>query len=148
MEDKRKIAIACDHGGYSLKLTLIKHLESHGFIILDLGTNGTDSVDYPEYAHKVARNISSNQSDIGILICGTGIGMEMAANKHTGIRAANCTNTTMAKLTRQHNNANVLCLGARIVGEVLAIEILDTFLHTDFEGGRHTRRVEMIDTQI
>lgn len=140
-----KIAIASDHGGFTLKQTLIEHIKSLGHTIVDLGTDSTSSVDYPDFAHKLANEIQTKSCDLGVLICGTGIGMEMTANRHGGVRAANCTNTTQAKLTREHNNANVLCLGARIVGEVLTIDVVNVFLTTQFEGGRHEKRVEKID---
>lgn len=141
-----KIALGADHGGYELKEKIKKHLsEKEGIKIVDMGTYSTESVDYPKYGHLVAKSVVEKEVDFGILVCGTGIGISIAANKMTGIRAALCTNTTMAKLTRQHNDANILALGARIVGDVLALEIVDEFLATAFEGGRHTRRVEAIE---
>lgn len=140
----KKISIACDHGGFELKEKVITFLNECGFKTYDLGTNSAESVDYPDFAKKLTENVSSGTSDFGILICGTGIGMEISANKARGIRAANCTNSTMAKLTRAHNNANVLCLGARIVGLELAKDIISAFLSTDFEGGRHERRISKI----
>ncbi len=138
----QKIAIGCDHAALDLKLEIIKHLQ--GFEINDLGTHTKDSVDYPDFAKAVAVEVASKRADLGILICGTGIGMEIAANKVKGIRAANCVNTTMAHYTRNHNDANILCIGARIVGLALALEIVDAFLSAQFEGGRHQKRVDKI----
>lgn len=137
-----KIAIGCDHAAIDLKEEVIKHLSSH--TINDTGTHSKDSVDYPDYAQKVAELVKNGAADFGILICGTGIGMEIAANKVKGIRAANCVNTTMAHLCRNHNDANVLCIGARIVGQTLALEIVDAFIAAPFEGGRHQKRVDKI----
>ncbi len=141
-----KIALGADHGGFELKEKIKKHLERKIDIeLIDMGTHSTDSVDYPKYGHAVANAIVNKEADLGILICGTGIGISMAANKISGVRAALCTNTTMAKLTRQHNDANILALGARIIGDVLALDIVDEFLASSFEGGRHQRRVEQIE---
>lgn len=137
-----KIAIGCDHAAVDLKEEVIKHLASHS--ITDVGTYSKESVDYPDYAKKVADLVANGAAELGILICGTGIGMEIAANKTKGIRAANCVNTTMAHFTRNHNNANILCLGARIVGLSLALEIVDAFLAAPFEGGRHQNRIDKI----
>lgn len=137
-----KIALGADHGGYELKEKIKKHLsEREDVKLIDMGTYNTDSVDYPKYGHEVAKLVVKKEVDFGILVCGTGIGISIAANKIKGVRAALCTNTTMAKLTRQHNDANILALGARIIGDVLALDIVDEFLSTSFEGGRHTRRV-------
>ena len=138
----QKIAIGCDHAALDLKLEIIKHLQE--FEINDLGTYTRDSVDYPDFAKAVAIEVASKRADLGILICGTGIGMEIAANKVKGIRAANCVNTTMAHYTRNHNDANILCIGARIIGLTLALEIVDTFLSAQFEGGRHQKRIDKI----
>lgn len=137
-----KIAIGCDHAAIDLKEEVIKHLSSH--VINDVGTHSKDSVDYPDFAQKVAELVKNGAADFGILICGTGIGMEIAANKVKGIRAANCVNTTMAHFCRNHNDANVLCIGARIVGTTLALEIVDAFIAAPFEGGRHQKRVDKI----
>ncbi len=140
---KLKVAIACDHGGVALK-NYIK--DSFKVKWIDLGTdNAKKSVDYPDYGHALAEAVAEGEADFGIAICGTGIGISMACNRHSQIRAALCTNTTMAKLTREHNDANVLCLGARITGDVLAAEIVQEFLETDFEGGRHAPRVEKLN---
>lgn len=141
-----KIAIAADHGGYDLKEEL-KAFVIDGLNIewIDLGTHSTESVDYPEYGFKMAEAIKSGEADQGIIICGTGIGISIAANRHPHIRSALCTDTTMARLTRQHNDANVLALGARIIGVELAKDIVKTFLTTEFDGGRHARRVEKLN---
>ena len=140
-----KIALGADHGGYELKEKIKKHLTEKGIETVDMGTNSKDSVDYPKYGHLVAAAVVKKEVDFGILVCGTGIGISIDANKIKGIRAANCTNTTMAKLTRQHNDANILALGARIVGDVLAIDIVDEFLAASFEGGRHQKRIDSIE---
>lgn len=141
-----KIALGADHGGYELKEKIKKYLSQKNDIeIVDVGTHSTESVDYPKYGHAVAKSVVEKEVDFGILICGTGIGISIAANKIKGIRAALCFNTTMAKLTRQHNDANILALGARITGDVLALDIVDEFLSASFEGGRHAKRVEAIE---
>ncbi|MGL4998882.1 MAG: ribose 5-phosphate isomerase B [Cetobacterium sp.] len=140
-----KIALGADHGGFALKEIVKNHLEAKGFEVLDKGTYSTESVDYPTFAKSVAKSILEEEADFGILICGTGIGISIAANRFKGIRAALCSNTTMAKLTRQHNDANILALGARMTGDILALEIVDQFLETEFEGGRHLTRIEAIE---
>ena len=134
------IAIACDHGGYDLK-EIIKKYYADQYDFMDLGTNSPDSVDYPEYGQALARVITEGKVKRGIVICGTGIGISIAANRFSEVRAADCTNTTMARLTRQHNDANVLALGARLVGLEVVFDIVDTFMNTEFEGGRHKLRV-------
>ncbi len=139
-----KFAIGSDHAGYILKDALIKELRSSDVDIEDFGTNAPDSVDYPDFAHPVANAIENKEADWGILICGSANGVSMAANKHAGIRCAICWDNEIAKLARQHNDANVLALPARFVSEKLALEILNTFRNTEFEGGRHSRRVEKI----
>ena len=147
MTTTQKIAIAADHGGYDLKEE-IKTFTFDGLNIewIDLGTHSAESVDYPDFAHKMADAIKQGQADKGVLICGTGIGISIAANRHNHIRSALCTDTTMARLTRQHNDANVLALGARIIGQEVARDIVNTFLlTTEFEGGRHARRVEKLN---
>lgn len=138
------ITIGCDHAAYHLKLKIIDHLKERGFEVIDVGTDSTDSCDYPVFAHRVCKNIQDGISEIGILICGTGIGMSMAANKHRGIRAAACSDTFSARLTRQHNDTNVLCFGERVVGVGLATDLVDAFLDAKFEGGKHQKRVDMI----
>lgn len=140
-----KIAVGCDHGGFELKEKVKAHLEGKGYEVLDLGCHSTESVNYPLYGKAVGKAVASKEADYGIVICGTGIGISIAANKVKGVRAALCMNTTMARLTREHNDANILAFGARMVGDVLALEMVDTFLNTKFEGGRHTARVEMIE---
>ena len=139
-----KVSIGSDHGGYELKLEVIEHLKERGFEVTDVGTDSPESCDYPIYAKKVAEDINSKNADLGILICGTGIGMSMAANKIEGIRAALCHDTFSAQATREHNNANILCMGARVVGPGLALMIIDTFLDTPFSNDeRHIRRISM-----
>ena len=140
------IALGCDHGGYELKQEIIKYLEEHGLSYKDYGTFSTDSCDYPDYARAVAESVLNKECDRGILICGTGIGISIAANRFPGIRAANCTDCFMAEATRQHNDANILALGARVVGPGLALKIVDTFLNTEFSHDeRHQRRIEKIE---
>ena len=140
------IAIACDHGGYDLKLEIIRYLKDENIEYTDLGCEGRDAVDYPVYARKVTDAIKSGTCEKGILICGTGIGISIAANKVPGIRAALCTDCFCAEATRQHNKANVLALGGRVVGPGLAVKIADTFLHTEFSGAeRHQRRIDLIE---
>ncbi len=138
-----KIAIASDHGGYELKEKIKVHLVKRNIEFIDFGTDNTESVNYPDYAHLVCEAITQNDCTLGILICGTGIGMSIAANKHSKIRAACCADTYSARLTRQHNDANVLCLGGRVLGDALAVDIVDQFLDHSFEGGRHTDRIRM-----
>lgn len=138
------IAIGSDHGGYLLKEEIKKHLEEKGWEFKDFGTDSTASCDYPVYAEKVCRAIQSGECEKGILVCGTGIGMSMCANKCKGIRAAVCGDHFSAEFTRKHNNANVLCLGARVTGSGVALQLVDIFLTTEFEGGRHEKRIEMM----
>lgn len=139
-----KIALGADHGGFSLKELAKQHLTELGHTVQDFGTYDTTSCHYPVYAEKVASAVAAGQADMGILICGTGIGMSIAANKVRGIRAAAVSDCFTAKATRQHNNSNILCLGERTVGPGLAMLLIDTFLSTEFEGGRHQTRVDMI----
>ena len=138
------IAIVSDHGGYALKQAIMKHLEKKGLEYKDYGTYTEDSCDYPIYGEAVARAVSAGECERGIVICGTGIGISLAANKVKGVRAALCGDCYSAEFTRLHNDANILALGARVVGEGLALKIVDTFLETGFEGGRHARRVALI----
>ena len=138
------IAIGSDHGGYLLKEEIKKHLEEKGYEFKDFGTDNTASCDYPIYAEKVCSAIQSGECEKGILVCGTGIGMSMCANKCKGIRAAVCGDHFSAEFTRKHNNANVLCLGARVIGAGVAMQLVDIFLTTEFEGGRHEKRIEMM----
>lgn len=139
------LAIGSDHGGYELKCEIIKYFDKKGISYIDFGTNCLDSCDYPVYAKKVAKAVVSGECEKGILICGTGIGISIAANKINGVRAAVCSDYFSAKYTRLHNDANILCLGGRVVGAGLAIELVDVFLNTEYEGGeRHGRRLELI----
>ena len=138
------IAIASDHGGYRLKQEIMKHLDEQGVSYKDFGTYSQESCDYPVYAEAVAKAVAAGGANMGILVCGTGIGMSIAANKIRGIRAALCGDCYSAELTRRHNDANVLALGERVMGSGLAVKIVDTFLSTSFEGGKHARRVDMI----
>lgn len=140
----KKIIIACDHGGLELKNDIVSHLNKNGVDVVDIGTYTSDSCNYPDYAKALCSRIQSGEFELGILVCGTGIGMSIAANKHNGIRAACCSDTFSAKMTRMHNNANVLCLGGRVVGAGLACDMVDLFLNTEFEGGRHEKRVQML----
>jgi ribose 5-phosphate isomerase B len=142
---KKRIAFGCDHGGFAYKNEIIDRLVKNGYTVIDCGTDSSASVDYPAFADKVCKEITSANADLGILVCGTGIGMSMAANKHAGIRAACCENTFSARMTRMHNDANVLCLGARVIGIELAHDMIDLFVTTEFEGGRHQNRVNMIN---
>ena len=138
------IHIASDHAGFALKAALKKHLAAQGHDVIDHGCDAPASCDYPDFAHKLCNAVLADDG-MGILICGTGIGMSIAANRHEGIRAALCTNEFLARATRMHNNANVLCLGERVVGVGLALSITDVFLNTDYEGGRHQRRIDLIE---
>ena len=138
------IAIGADHGGYLLKEEVKKYLDSKSIEYKDFGTDSEQSVNYAPIAAKVAHCVSDGECENGLLICGTGIGMSVAANKVDGIRAAVCSDYFSAKYTRLHNDANILCMGARVVGAGLAIELFDVFLNTEFEGGRHTARIEEI----
>ena len=135
------IALASDHAGYPLKQVLVDQLRAQGTEVLDLGTHDGASVDYPDFATAMAEAIAAGRAHRGVLICGTGIGISIAANRHRALRAALCHNTTAARLARQHNDANVLALGARMLGEEVAKDCLAVFLETEFEGGRHQRRV-------
>ena len=141
----KKIVMGSDHAGYNLKLKVKAHLESRGFEVLDVGTNSPESCNYTVYAHALCEAIQKGEAPLGILVCGTGIGMSMAANKHKGIRAACCENTFSARMTRMHNDANVLCFGERVIGYGQACDIVDQFVDTAFEGGRHQARVDDIN---
>ena len=141
-----KIGLGCDHGGYNLKLEIIEFLKSKNIEYLDFGTNnGQDSVDYPIYGEKVANAVVSNEVDYGIVCCGTGIGISLAANKVPGIRCAVVSDDFSAKMSKAHNNANMLSLGERVLGKGLALEIVDAWINTEFEGDRHLRRVNMLN---
>ena len=141
MENKR-IIMGSDHAGYNLKLKVKAHLEARGFEVVDVGTNTPESCNYTVYADALCKAIAAGEADLGILVCGTGIGMSIAANKHKGIRAACCENTFSARMTRMHNDANVLCFGERVIGYGLACDMVDLFVDTPFEGGRHQARVD------
>ncbi len=141
----KKIAIGADHAGVEYKQPLIQYLESKGYEIVNVGTDSTDSVDYPIYAKKVCEEVASGRVDTGILICGTGIGMSMMANKQKGIRAAVCGDTKSAEFTRLHNDANVLCMGARIISFDLCKQITDAYLAAEFMGGKHKVRIDMFE---
>jgi ribose 5-phosphate isomerase B len=143
--NKKIIVMGSDHAGYNLKLKIKAHLEARGLEVLDVGTDSPESCNYTIFAHAVCETVTSGKADLGILVCGTGIGMSMAANKHAGIRAACCENTFSARMTRMHNDANVLCLGERVLGFGLACDMADLFIDTPFEGGRHQARVDDIN---
>ncbi|GFM38380.1 ribose 5-phosphate isomerase B [Desulfovibrio psychrotolerans] len=140
----KKVIIGSDHAGFALKEVLVRHLESLGYTVSDAGPESAQSCDYPVFARKVCDMVLAEEVP-GILICGTGIGMSMAANRQPGIRAALCTNEFHARATRQHNNANVLCLGERVTGPGVAMELARIFLETPFEGGRHQRRIDIFE---
>lgn len=139
-----KIAVACDHGGLNLKRAIVKYLKDNGYEVKDFGTDTFDSCDYPDYAAPAARAVASGECDRGILMCSTGIGVSIVANKIKGVRCAHCHDTYCAEFTRLHNNSNVLALGEKVVGEGYALKIVEIFLKTEFEGGRHARRVDKI----
>ena len=138
------IAIGCDHGGFELKNHIVKYLTDKGYDVKDYGVFCEDSVDYPDCAEPVCNAVTGGEAEKGILICGTGIGISIAANKHKGIRAALCSDVYSAEMSRRHNNANILCMGGRVLGRELAFMITDTWLKIEFEGGRHERRIEKI----
>ena len=139
------IAAGCDHGGFSLKTVLIEQLIESGHEVLDLGTDSNERVDYPDFAEAVAKSVASGEAEFGLLVCGSGIGVCMAANKISGIRAATIHDVTSAHLSREHNDANIICLGERLIGPEVAKEALDVFLASEFQEGRHLNRVKKID---
>lgn len=139
-----KVAIGCDHGGFALKEAVRGYLSTHGVEYEDFGAFSTESVDYAPIAAKAARAVASGNADYGVLICSTGLGISMAANKVKGIRAAVCTNEFCAEMTRRHNNANILCMGGKVVDEETGVKLVEIFLNTEFEGGRHQRRIDQI----
>lgn len=139
-----KIAIACDHGGLNLKNAVIDYLKDNGYEYCDFGTHSYDSCDYPDYAVQAAEAVASGECDMGIVVCSTGIGVSIVANKVPGVRCAHCHDTYCAEFTRLHNNSNMLALGEKVVGAGYALKIVDIFLKTKFEGGRHARRVDKI----
>ncbi len=138
------IAIGCDHGGINIKNAVINYMKENGIAYTDYGCYTTDSVDYPVYAYQVAKAVADSEAELGIICCGTGIGVSMAANKVKGIRAAVCSDEFCAEMTRRHNNANIMCMGGRVIDEEKAVKLADIFLNTPFEGGRHENRVDMI----
>ncbi|SFE23245.1 ribose 5-phosphate isomerase B [Peptostreptococcus sp. D1] len=139
-----KIALACDHGGLNLKNAIKNHLEGKGYEVLDFGTDTTDSVDYPDFAYKAAKSVVDKEAECGILVCGTGIGIGIAANKVKGIRCATLGDTFSARMTKAHNDANMIALGERVTGIGLGLDIVDAYLNSSFEGGRHQSRVDKI----
>lgn len=148
MNTERKIVLGADHAGVNLKEKLCAYLKDLGFEIINVGTFSTESCDYPVYAEKVCRTLQNGEADLGILVCGTGVGMSMAANKYKGIRAACCSDTFSARLTRIHNDANVICIGERVLGEGLAFDIINAFVSAEFEGGKHKRRISMFENGV
>jgi ribose 5-phosphate isomerase B len=144
---EKSIAIGSDHAGFDYKETLKKHLSAQGFHVSDMGTHDTSSVDYPDFAHPVAKAVESKEAAFGILICGSANGVAITANKHQGVRAAICWGDELSALARQHNDANIICIPARFVSETVAITMVDTFMNTAFEGGRHQNRVNKISCQ-
>ena len=140
----KKIFISSDHAGFQLKEDIKSHLSKKKLSFQDLGPFNDDRVDYPDYAHKVARKVKANKSNVGILVCGSGMGMNIAANRHKSIRAAQCFNLKSTKLSRLHNDANIITLGSRLLTKKLAINCVNTFLNTKFEGGRHSKRIKKI----
>jgi len=147
IDSNDKILIACDHAGFHIKQVILELLNEKGLKFEDLGTYSDESVDYPDYGHEVARKISEGEFKRAILICGTGVGMSITANRYSGVRAALANDVYSARMSRLHNDANVLVIGGRVVGEALAEEIVTTWLNTNFEGGRHTRRIRKIDKE-
>jgi ribose 5-phosphate isomerase B len=145
MERIMKVAVGSDHAGFDLKSSAVAWLKEAGHEVVDLGPQSKDRVDYPDFAHRVAEVVTSGQAQLGVLVCGSGQGMAISANRHQGIRAALCTNEYLAFMARAHNDANVLCMGQRVIGEGLAQAILEKFLNTGFEGGRHEGRVAKIE---
>ncbi|MGC6414006.1 MAG: ribose 5-phosphate isomerase B [Bacteroidia bacterium] len=141
----KKIAIGSDHAGFDLKQVLVKYLDTIGFDVTDCGPDSSDRVDYPDYAHKVATLVGSNEVNYGVLICGSGNGVCMTANKHQGVRAGLAWDSELASLAKEHNNANIICLPARYITEEKGVEILKAYLDSNFEGGRHEQRVEKIE---
>ena len=140
----KKIFISSDHAGYELKEDIKSHLSKKKLSFQDLGPFNDDRVDYPDYAHKVARKVKANKSNVGILVCGSGMGMNIAANRHKNIRAAQCFNLKSTKLSRLHNDANIITLGSRLLSKKNALKFISVFLNTKFEGGRHTKRIRKI----
>jgi len=143
--DSRRIIVGCDHAAFRLKEILKNALQEKGFEVIDVGTHNEASMDYPDTGNAVARKVSSGEFERGILLCGTGLGMSMVANKHPHVRAALCNDLFSATMSRRHNDANILVMGGRVIGDILALEILSTWLDTPFEGGRHQKRLDLFD---
>ncbi|MCS6797446.1 MAG: ribose 5-phosphate isomerase B [Myxococcota bacterium] len=143
----RRVAFGCDHAGFALRQTVVEYLRGRGFEVLDFGTDRPDPCDYPDIAHAVARALAEGRADRAVLVCGSGVGMSMAANRHRGVRAVLCSEPLSARLGRAHNDANALCFGARIVGPAMAVALLDAFFDSEHEGGRHARRAARIDPE-
>ncbi|MFW6119928.1 MAG: ribose 5-phosphate isomerase B [Petrotogales bacterium] len=140
-----KVAVGSDHAGFKLKEHVRDYLKKKELVVIDYGTNSDQSVDYPDFGKKVARAVQNGEVDRGIVICGTGIGISMVANRYKNVRAAVCLYPKMAEMARRHNNANILAMGGRLVAHQLALDIVDVFLNTDFDGGKHKRRIEKIE---
>lgn len=140
-----KIVVGCDHAAYELKEAIKEKLIKEGHDVIDVGCDSTESVDYPKYGHAVGRTVASGEAERGIAVCGSGIGISIACNKVPGIRAALCTSVEMAEMCRRHNNANVVCMGARMISQELAFDIIDKWMTTDFEGGKHERRINELE---
>ena len=140
-----KLVVGSDHAAYELKEAIKEKLISEGHEVIDVGCDSTESVDYPKYGHAVGRTVASGEAERGIAVCGSGIGISIACNKVPGIRAALCTSVEMAEMCRRHNNANVVCMGARMISQELAFDIIDTWMTTEFEGGKHLRRINEIE---
>ena len=140
-----KIALGCDHAAYELKEAIKEKLSAEGHEVLDMGCDSTESVDYPKYGHAVGRAVAAGDAERGIAVCGSGIGISIACNKVPGVRAALCTSVEMAEMCRRHNNANVVCMGARMISQELAFDIIDKWMVTEFEGGKHERRINEIE---
>jgi ribose 5-phosphate isomerase B len=142
---QKRVAVASDHAGIELRKVVLAELQKRGLEVHDFGTHTAQSCDYPDFAHSVARSLEEGKADCGVLVCGTGVGMSIAANRHKAVRAVVCSEPLSARMSRKHNDANVLCLGARVIGSDTALDILDAFLSAEFEGGRHAGRVAKID---
>jgi len=141
----KKVALASDHGGYGLKTQIKQYLQSKGYTVLDLGTDSEESVDYPDFGAKAAEAVLNKEADCAVIMCGSGIGISISANKFKGIRCALCFDTYTAKMSRMHNDANIMAVGGRITTIERAVDMVDLFLTTEFEGGRHQRRIDMLD---
>jgi len=142
----KRVALASDHGGFQLKNEVKEYIVSKGYEVIDLGTNSEESVDYPEFGAKAAKAVLAKEADCAIIMCGSGIGISIAANRFKGVRAALCSDTYDAKMCRQHNDANIMAIGGRITTIERAVDMVDLFLETEFEGGRHQRRIDLIDS--